>query len=455
MWPMPTALALLLALVVMALGTTARPIVAMLLLFLTFQDPLQVLAGGMSTMGLAVKRADEVLILVLGLACLVFSRAAVASICQRHLLVPIGICYAGLVFSSIPPSDLTAAAVDLALFSKPFLLLVIGMSISIDPASLKKRLDPSLWVMLGCLLFGLVFLAMPQWQDAYAGDLRPFDERLGFLSAQGFFLGPGTYSWFGAATFAIAYAGYVVYKRSFYLVASILSASMVVLSWRRKSMIAIIAMILLSLLVRGGKASRARSFAILGLTVLCAATLLAPYVGALWTLTIGEYGSSNPYSTARAALYYTSVLIARDYFPLGTGLASFASHASKLYYSDVYREYGLSMMYGLSSKDSEYITDTFWPMVLGEGGVICLLGYVFFFKALVSASWRIARRGTNDALTTFLAMTSLLLLVGSLLESTASHIYGSSLQSALVLIPAGILWRADHDFAGRASGSEA
>ncbi|HZN54022.1 MAG TPA: hypothetical protein VFB67_01755 [Candidatus Polarisedimenticolaceae bacterium] len=452
MWPAPTAAAILVVASLTILATTSYPVMAAFFLFLVFQDPLQVLAGGESTWGLLVKRTDEPLVILLGLVCLAINRSALASLGYRKLGLFIALCFAGLLLSSIPPKEWFPAGVDLALFSKPFLLFAIGLSLSVQREGLQRRLDVILWVMLACIAFGVVFLVMPRWQDAYVGDIRAPDERLGFLSAQGFFLGPGTYSWFAAATFAIAYAAYLAYKRMFHLCAALASAAFVALSWRRKSIIAVMAMILVSLLVRGTRGSRARSLAVLGLSLALVVTVFAPYVGALWTSTMREYGSADPYASARGALYYTSVLIARDHFPLGAGLASFGSHASKLYYSSVYTEYGLSTIYGLSPMDSEYITDTFWPMVLGEGGVFCLAGYLAFFGTLVAATWSAARRVGNDPRSAFVATAALLLLVGSLLESIASHIYGSSLQAALVLIPAGLAWRAERDRAASGTG---
>jgi hypothetical protein len=196
-----------------------------------------------------------------------------------------------------------------------------------------------------------------------------------------------------------------------------------------------------------------RSFAVLLVSIALIMTSLVPYASGLWQQTVQEYGTADPYGNARWALHYTSVLIARDRFPFGAGLATFGSHASKLFYSETYGQYGLSNMFGLSERYSEYITDTFWPMVLGEGGVFCLAGYATFFVLLITAMWRAARRSADDPSSIFLATTTLLLLVGSLLESTASHTYGSSLQAALVLVPAGMAWRAESDRAKRLRAS--
>jgi hypothetical protein len=168
---------------------------------------------------------------------------------------------------------------------------------------------------------------------------------------------------------------------------------------------------------------------------------LSPYFSALATKTVEEYGSTDPYFTARSALYYTSFLIARDHFPFGAGLASYGSYASVLYYSDVYHEYGLSSIYGLSPRVSFFAMDTFWPMVLGEGGVISLISYLLVFVILGRVAWTASRDLSASRDVHFLAMAALFLIVAAFSESTASHIYGSSLQAALIFLPAGIFWR--------------
>ena len=43
---------------------------------------------------------------------------------------------------------------------------------------------------------------------------------------------------------------------------------------------------------------------------------------------------------------------------------------SAVYYSDVYYKYGLSNIWGLSPQKTSFITDGYWPMVLGQFGVL-------------------------------------------------------------------------------------
>lgn len=51
---------------------------------------------------------------------------------------------------------------------------------------------------------------------------------------------------------------------------------------------------------------------------------------------------------ARAMLYVTSFEIFKDFFPFGSGFASFASHSSGVYYSPLYAKYGIENVKGIS-----------------------------------------------------------------------------------------------------------
>jgi hypothetical protein len=337
------------------------------------------------------------------------------------------------------------ALVDLLLFSKPFLLLAIGASLAPSDAETRSLRTPALVTMLCVVMFAVVFMIVPQWQDAYIGAFRAPDERVGIISAQGFFDGPGPYSWFCAVTFAFAYAAYLATGRRPYLVASMVSALFVLLSWRRKSIAGVLFMLFVAVLIGGvGDRRRLRAVAATALLLLSGTIVLAPYFGQVVAYTVREYGGVDPLSNARLALHYTSLLIARDHFPLGTGLASFGSYASRLYYSQTYVDYGLSSIWGLSPQFSGFVTDTFWPMVLGEGGVVTLVCYGLFLMFLVQTAWRSARSPETTTDRRFLSIFVLFVLAGSLLESTSSHIYDATMQSALVMIPSGALWSLIH-----------
>ena len=94
----------------------------------------------------------------------------------------------------------------------------------------------------------------------------------------------------------------------------------------------------------------------------------------------GDSGSLDPMvaeSFARPVLYATGGLILVSEFPLGSGLASFASHASQAHYSQLYHDYGISNIYGLSEDFGDFICDAFYPS-LAQFGVVGVALFVWF-----------------------------------------------------------------------------
>lgn len=83
-------------------------------------------------------------------------------------------------------------------------------------------------------------------------------------------------------------------------------------------------------------------------------------------------------SYARPVLYATGGMLLMDYFPFGTGLASFATYASSLNYSTLYYEYGLDKIHGLSPDAPSFITDAFYPS-LAQFGVAGIVLFVSFW----------------------------------------------------------------------------
>ncbi len=83
---------------------------------------------------------------------------------------------------------------------------------------------------------------------------------------------------------------------------------------------------------------------------------------------------------ARIVLYVEAVEMAKDFFPLGTGQGTFGSIPVNIIYSDVYYDYELSDIWGLSlDHEVNFRMDTHWASLLGEAGVLGLILYVLLF----------------------------------------------------------------------------
>lgn len=97
-------------------------------------------------------------------------------------------------------------------------------------------------------------------------------------------------------------------------------------------------------------------------------------------------------TSARSALTLTSIEIAGDYFPIGTGFGTFASNVAAENYSPVYHLYGLTDIYGLAEHNTMFASDTFWPIIIGQTGIIGTVCYVYvlvilFLRVLKIKTW--------------------------------------------------------------------
>lgn len=73
---------------------------------------------------------------------------------------------------------------------------------------------------------------------------------------------------------------------------------------------------------------------------------------------------------AKSIMTSTSIQIAKDYFPIGTGFGTFGSNYAKEIYSPVYYLYGIAENAELGAESKKYLTDVFWPILFGETGVL-------------------------------------------------------------------------------------
>jgi len=171
-------------------------------------------------------------------------------------------------------------------------------------------------------------------------------------------------------------------------------------------------------------------------------SILAPTGG---PLEVGETENTQ----ARVALYKTSVLVGRDYFPLGAGLGRYGSWLSREHYSPLYGEYGLSDIRGLApARPAEgdrkakvaapSATDTFWPAILGEMGIIGLIGYVGFMATLGWMLWFEVRRDDGIVLRTF-RLAAGMVFAQAILESAASSMFYSPPRVYLVYLVVGVV----------------
>lgn len=86
---------------------------------------------------------------------------------------------------------------------------------------------------------------------------------------------------------------------------------------------------------------------------------------------------------ARPMMYKTAWALLGAYFPFGSGMGTFGTAASAVYYSPLYIQYGLNHVWGLTGAGG-FISDTFYPS-LAQFGVVGIILYCVFWKRRLTA----------------------------------------------------------------------
>lgn len=148
--------------------------------------------------------------------------------------------------------------------------------------------------------------------------------------------------------------------------------------------------------------------------------LFVPLVVVLaWDQIYFYFFSSIQGDSARYQLLIHSFEVMKDHFPIGSGFGTYASGYSGEYYSSLYSAYGLSGVHGLTKENTAFVTDSFWPMVIGQTG---LIGTVAFGWALLSLFRQIQKVRITSAAFYVSALSMLsYVLIASTSESSFVH----------------------------------
>jgi hypothetical protein len=163
------------------------------------------------------------------------------------------------------------------------------------------------------------------------------------------------------------------------------------------------------------------------------------------------YFEGDPKDTniARVALVQTSILIGKDYFPLGVGFGQYGSPVSNGWNSLVYQMYDIDKIWGLTGDKDEvnFMYDTFWPMILGETGYLGTFMYILILYFSFGPFLKKFCASTSDKLVLFPS----LLFVIFLIESMGKPVFSGPPHSFVLWGIAGIFYSLSkktftHDF---------
>ena len=348
----------------------------------------------------------------------------------------------------------------LLLVGKPIAFLYAAMWTEFRPWEIRGGMRAGLGVASVTLALGLVEVVIPGAFDAVF-RLPVFEARSALPVVKSIFVHPGPFGYFMTFVAMFTFAAFLVTRKLRWLLIGLAFSLGTILSARRRAILSLLAGLgaafLESLRKRPSPRQVFREWWPIATGVGLLLIAFIPVFIGLVDLTVdrfvedppgeitgGEAVDADATPPARAALYIGAVEIASDRFPLGAGLGRYASWMSRIEYSPLYEEYGLDARRGLDRENPIYTTDTFWPQILGEFGIIGLAAYVAFLATILYQLWRESGRPDGGALR-ILRLAAGMVFAQALVESAANAMFHSPPRVYLLFLVIGAVlsigWR--------------
>lgn len=265
---------------------------------------------------------------------------------------------------------LKAAAADMIIFAKPIFAYFLSRFLlcDIDLNTLKKP------IITFCKLSSVV-LFVAVLLNVFTGIFPVYSDQRFFLYSQELFFGHPTYLGSTCIVLICLMIGMRDYTEKSNIIYILLTMLVSLVTFRYKILVFLLFCPLL--IYYSLKKRQINKLFFIVIIV----------VGFLFSYQQIKYYYVSNSSFARSVLTVTSINIANDFFPVGTGFATFGSYQSGVYYSPVYHKYGIDRVWGISKSYPKFISDTFWPMLIGQFGYLGLMFFIFyvaFFFSLIS-----------------------------------------------------------------------
>lgn len=127
----------------------------------------------------------------------------------------------------------------------------------------------------------------------------------------------------------------------------------------------------------------------------------------------------------RYLFFYYGGVTANHYFPLGSGFATFASDQAARNYSPLYFQYGFNTLFGMTPEDGSFLSDTFWPMAIGQFGWIGSALYLYIYVRILLSFNRASSMRFDAKAFLYASFASYVIhAVGSAILSSSSGVIG-------------------------------
>lgn len=134
----------------------------------------------------------------------------------------------------------------------------------------------------------------------------------------------------------------------------------------------------------------------------------------------------------RYLFFYYGGITANTYFPFGSGFATFGSDQAARNYSRLYFQYGFNGLFGMNTEDGSFLSDTFWPMAIGQFGWIGFILYVMVYVRFFISFKRMKLNSEQKALLYAGYMQYMIHAVGSAILSASAGMIGAIALAAVM-----------------------
>ena len=256
---------------------------------------------------------------------------------------------------------------------KFWILLLSISSFDINESTIKKYYKALFVLEKIVLIFALINLfSLGLYKSIF--PVSHTNYRFGIISVCSIFNHPGKYGWF---MFFCALAHFSIYKNDNNkkeLTRTIISIIACLFSLRTKVIMSIFICFVCYALYINRETLQKQLKKIIAIAIL-GTCLLIPFKDIIQKTYTLYFTDAEGYSV-RQALMDNSIKIVKDYFPIGVGFGKYGTWYAAQNYSEYYYKYNMNRMYGLTEDNTTYGTDTFWPAIFGETGLVGSIIYI-------------------------------------------------------------------------------
>jgi hypothetical protein len=343
---------------------------------------------------------DELICVFLLIYCIIKNRVSKTYTSLILLFIIVNLINA---FNSRMPFDLFRFVLDLFLFLKPIIFIMVLSQIS--PNIFKESFTFFLITSRFYLILGFFFLPFHYLFDSFVF----YDTRFGLNAYNFIAMNAGDFTNMLLVTTLISSTGKSKRQNFFFILIGIL---LMLSSLRFKAFVISLALVIFlnkrilivifNLLREKFLKKKVFRFKnLLRLLPLAIIILLPGYTQ------FSKYFLSED-MTPRLLLILEGLNIFKENFPFGIGPGYYGSAASSLLYSPIYTELGWTNHWGLGENpETNFLNDSFWPMIMAQYGFLGFIVVIAIFRKFFYSYFSI--KSLNSFKYTLLSILSLLL----------------------------------------------